>query len=522
MSKFFFLILFLLNPSIFSYKCGADSINIKPHLINSTNDKRKLSNEYRSMKIKVDYAYLESQNLLSSTDLTSLKKLFEETTNYISLLFSVEHVDIKVDSKIIEDYCTITKVSPDIINSDFDLLIFPLIDTTMDKLVIANAASCISLKENLMPKAGIVNLNKNLLLTKRDSSYYIKYILFHELSHVLGFNPMIFQEKKLVYTKNGLTYINSERVLQKARQHFNCPSIEGIQLENQGGDGSAGGHWEARYMLGDYMISTEYSEIVISDITLALFEDTGFYKVNYYTGGLFRFGKNKGCKFFEKECVTKNGKKTDFSNEFCTEPGIDFCSSGHLSKGECYIVKYKDKLEPNFRHYSDEFTGGFSAVDYCPVSYPFFDTELNENYNYPHNCNFGEKDYFNIGEKVGKKSLCFESSLISLDNDNKDTLYNACYGVECNKKKKEYQVSVGNALVNCKSGGSIVENPNGFTGKINCPPYNIICSSTVWCNELFQCIDLKSEADTKTYDSMSFISLNKVIILLDMFLLFIL
>ena len=29
------------------------------------------------------------------------------------------------------------------------------------------------------------------------------------------------------------------------------------------------------------MISIDYTEIVISDIILALFEDTGFYKVNY-------------------------------------------------------------------------------------------------------------------------------------------------------------------------------------------------------------------------------------------------
>ena len=521
MSKIFFVILSLLNPSILSFKCGADSINIKPHLIDSTNDKRKLSNGYRPMKIKVDYAYLESQNLLSSTDLNSLKKIFEETTNYISLLLSVEHIDIYLNSIIIEEYCTISKVSPEIINSDFDLLIFPLIDTTMDKLILASASHCLSLKQNLMPKAGLVYLNKNLVLTKKDSSLYIKYILFHELSHVLGFNPWIIKELNLAYTKNGLTYINSERVLQKARQHFNCPTIEGIQLENQGGEGSAGAHWEARYMLGDYMISTEYSEMVISDITLAFFEDTGFYKVNYYTGGLFRFGKNQGCKFFEKECVTKNGKKTDFSNEFCTEAGLDFCSSGHLSKGACYIAKYSEILEPKFRHYSDESIGGFSAVDYCPVSYPFFDEDLNENYNYPHNCNFGEKDYFNLLEKIGKKSLCFENSLFSLYDDDEDILYNTCYEVECNKNKKEYQVSVGNTWVNCKSGDKIVKNPKGFSGKIKCPPYNIICSSTIWCNELFECIDLKSETDIQTFGSMSFISLNKIIILLDMFLLFI-
>ena len=54
-------------------------------------------------------------------------------------------------------------------------------------------------------------------------------------------------------------------------------------------------------MLSDYIIYTDYLDLVISDITLALFEDSGFYKVNYYSGGLFKFGKNKGCSFFHNK-----------------------------------------------------------------------------------------------------------------------------------------------------------------------------------------------------------------------------
>ena len=101
----------------------------------------------------------------------------------------------------------------------------------------------------------------------------------HEISHILGFNTFTFKAFNLSYSKtvDGITkhYINSTKVLQKAKLHFNCENIKGIELENQGGDGSVGSHWEARYMLGDYMISTDYPEVVISDITLALFEDTG-------------------------------------------------------------------------------------------------------------------------------------------------------------------------------------------------------------------------------------------------------
>ena len=46
-------------------------------------------------------------------------------------------------------------------------------------------------------------------------------------------------------------------MLQRAKLNFNCENIKGIELENQGGSGSAGSHWEARYMLGDYMIAID-------------------------------------------------------------------------------------------------------------------------------------------------------------------------------------------------------------------------------------------------------------------------
>ena len=85
---------------------------------------------------------------------------------------------------------------------------------------------------------------------------------------------------KQIFDGSLVSVINTPKVLAVARQHYNCKSLTGIPLENQGSTGSAGSHWESRYMLGDYMISTDYMDNVISDITLALFEDSKIYKVN--------------------------------------------------------------------------------------------------------------------------------------------------------------------------------------------------------------------------------------------------
>ena len=126
----------------------------------------------------------------------------------------------------------------------------------------------------------------------------MKNILLHEITHVLVFSPYIFENLHLNRTINGMSYIISKNVVTQAQKHFDCNSLIGVPLEDQGGTGSAGAHWESRYMLGDYMVSTDFPDSAISDITLALFEDSGFYKVNYYSGGLFKFGKGAGCRFF--------------------------------------------------------------------------------------------------------------------------------------------------------------------------------------------------------------------------------
>ena len=94
-------------------------------------------------------------------------------------------------------------------------------------------------------------------------------------------------------------YIKTEKVLEIAKKYYNCSNIEGIPLENQNNNSVA--LWESRILLGDIMSSYKYNyhaDQVISEFTLALLEDSGWYKANYYTGGLMRFGKNKGCEFF--------------------------------------------------------------------------------------------------------------------------------------------------------------------------------------------------------------------------------
>ena len=505
--KVFLFLLFVSFNSIITFRCGADSIKKKLHKVkvDKSKEKRGLSTDYTPMKFFVDYTYINNQMSSKPTQLEYITSLLDKVINYLSALFSVNHNSVTINEVDIYEYCEIPQYDSNIVNSLLinDIIIFPMINSDLEDEVLAEAWTCLSNEENLQPIAGVVEINPNFSPDKIDSDYYLQTLLLHEISHILGFSSTYFNELGLLKTEtkgdNIINYISTPKVLEKAKLHFNCNNIKGIELENQGGEGSAGSHWEARYMLGDYMMSTDYPESVISDITLAYFEDIGYYKVNYYTGGLFRFGKNQGCSFLEQDCVYVGGKRTNFPNEFCTEKEAYFCGSSHLSRGDCYIVEYDKPIESRFRHYSNKKLGGFKSADYCPVSYNYYYEDFDPYYYYPFTCNYGSEIVGNIGETIGDNSLCFETSLTPKRyRESLDEIKNICYRVECIRNEKKIRVYVGGSSFICPGYETILY-PNGFNGQVKCPDYNMICTSKIWCNELFDCIEKKSEADLDTY-----------------------
>ena len=203
--------------------------------------------------------------------------------------------------------------------------------------------------------------NKERNLEDKDSKYQAASTIFlHEFTHILGFNMTIFQTKNLIdhkQTKNRMNnndyvkyFFIGDNALRIAKLYFNCTEMTGIELDIKNGDEIRHNgntvHWNERILLGDYMIPELYFiEQAISEITLAALADLEYYEVNYFTGGLMRFGKNKGCDFLKKDCVeeAESGSvriKSRFPNEFCSnvyEKSETFgtCSSGRHSMAFC-------------------------------------------------------------------------------------------------------------------------------------------------------------------------------------------
>ena len=195
----------------------------------------------------------------------------------------------------------------------------------------------------------------------------ISTLLLHQFTHILGFNKTIFTSKGLIRTlstpnrmntgSRSKLYFTGSAAINTAINYFGCTEYlnsYGIELDESIGqevndgrqevnDGSII-HWSERILLGDYMIpSFYYVEQSISEITLASLVDLGYYEVNYYTGGLMRFGKNKNCTFLSRDCIelVNNNILTSFPNEFCSNAyqgdyTFGTCSSGRQSMAYCY------------------------------------------------------------------------------------------------------------------------------------------------------------------------------------------
>ena len=502
------LFLFLnLFDIIIPWRCGADQLKIKPGFLNISKEekKRRLSNYYTPIKIMADYSNLKVTDSINTQTLEQIKSLIDETCKEFGKFLKIQHLNVELagNEDIIKEQCEIDSLGANyekyLVNND--IIIFPSFDSQLGGGVLAAAGLCLY-SENLRPLGGILLINPNLSFSKKNTDLYMKTLLFHELTHVLIFNPELMKELGMTKTKifdgSFVTFINSPRVLTAARQHFNCTTLNGVPLENQGSEGSAGAHWESRYMLGDYMISTDYIDSVLSDITLALFEDSGFYKVEYYSGGLFKFGKNMGCSFFDKKCI--ENANTDFKKDFCINANRDFCSRTRNFKGQCLVYQYKETIPSRYRYFKDKNNGGFKPANYCPVS----NVQDTDNDYFPTSCHSGTSNLISdYGEIIGNSSFCFISSLLP-NNSTKTSIEQAiCYKVECDKNNKQIIVHIGNKTVICPTEGGTISNPNGFDGKIDCHDYYDICGfdseDDAICNEMFDCIDKKIETDVNTF-----------------------
>lgn len=454
---------------------------------------------FQPIRIYYDFTTLDSQSTTYDPNfINGAKKILSNCQIIFQNILGVKRYNTKLRLRYCDQNVKIsTQVATGI---DSDIVIFPFFDSTLiNTSTEAYATACIISSVDNRPVAGLIGISPKFSINKANWESYYTNLALHELSHVIVFNPNLFE---FFRDPNGNPYNSQDvikssfvngikrnllaypKVLEKAKKHFNCSEILGVELENQGGQGTAASHWESRIMLGDYMIGLSFDDTAISEITLALFEDSGWYSVNYYTGGLFKFGKNKGCDFLNKKCIENNVPLT--TDEFCVTPYQSLCVSNRLNRGICYITDTSNPDNSSYQYFTKPSTGGLFMSDFCPV----IAVPTNNTYFYPWSCAYGISNYpVEFDENISESSACFMSNVLRNSADSRyfSNFYRAtCYQYQCDFDNLILKITVGAQTINCPKQGGLIQIPT-YNGNVVCPDFYKICTSKPQCKDMISC-----------------------------------
>jgi len=131
--------------------------------------------------------------------------------------------------------------------------------------------------------------------------------------------------------------MRSDGVKALARKYYNCPNADGVSLENGGGGGTAGSHWERSEVGDEAMTGADINEPKYSKFTLTLLKDTGWYNPDMSMADELLWGKGEGCDFITQKC--KSGKRF---KDFCYTSGSSSCDEDGSIKTYCASDKYSD------------------------------------------------------------------------------------------------------------------------------------------------------------------------------------
>eukprot|EP01024_Parvocaulis_polyphysoides_P053029 TRINITY_DN52706_c0_g1_i1.p1 TRINITY_DN52706_c0_g1~~TRINITY_DN52706_c0_g1_i1.p1 ORF type:complete len:261 (-),score=42.51 TRINITY_DN52706_c0_g1_i1:1-783(-) len=147
------------------------------------------------------------------------------------------------------------------------------------------------------------------------------------------YNPVVLD------TNGTPRFITSPKALAAAKEIFGCDSLTSAPLEDEGGEGTAGSHWEKAIFNRELMLGgqTIQERSILSRMTLSLAEDSGWYVSNYSNGGEILQARDSGCGIFEaQQTCTEQPLPPALQNSFCNaNDPIYQCANNFQSVGTC-------------------------------------------------------------------------------------------------------------------------------------------------------------------------------------------
>ena len=354
----------------------------------------------------------------------------------------------------------------------------------------------------------------------------------HELGHVLGFTSWMFKYfrnedgtprtprpfesatiacspdgektgvlpssntiKSTIDSATGKLFYNivTPRVSQVAQNLLGCNEVEGARLAD--GAECYGSHWHERLFLGELLspVLTSSSENTLSPLTLALMEDTGWYRVDYRGVDTPVYGLGAGCQFATESCIQDDEVPEWGRDMFCDYPlsfGWDgrisgfslnhvICDPSHrwwtlcdlwdsTTVPESWSLQFPESSERYFTN--ENLVTSFDNADSCPIAVRSLG----------YDCTQENDEYFPYyaGEVVGENSRCVVASEIL--GSGARSYRPACMATRCDSDTRKVVILLGGAEEHiCQNDGDTIEQDDG--SELTCPRLSAICPHLATC-----------------------------------------
>ena len=286
-------------------------------------------------------------------------------------------------------------------------------------------------------------------------------------------------------TGNCAFAIVTPKVKQAARDFFGCPNLEGMELENQLDPTGAvfNSHWKERLIDGDYMTGiVTHTKRYVSPLTFALFEDSGWYQMDYsMTSKLVpgaMWGHKDGCAFVQDKCVSDSTgaiqRPPNSKNAFCSNPDLSGrsdrrCSLDAKAIGTCQIAPLPVSRLPRQYQYANRMGGHIPNFDFCPFLQV---SEGNE-------CEGSPRS----GHASGRSARCLTETVIPTGSNGQELTPQrpkpVCRLVKC-FASDSYEVIVGDVTLGvCSKEGQTLKfshKSEPLVAQIQCSDPKLICA----------------------------------------------
>ncbi|TPP46627.1 Leishmanolysin family protein [Leishmania donovani] len=382
-----------------------------------------------------------------------------------------------------DDVCSDFKVPPAHItdglnNTDFVMYVASV---PSEEDVLAWATTCQVFSDG-HPAVGVINIPAANIASRYNQQ--VTRVVTHEMAHALGFSVDFFEDANILHRLRGVRgkphnapVIHSSTAVAKAREQYGCGTLEYLEMEDQGGAGSAGSHIKMRNAQDELMAPASDAGYY-SALTMAIFQDLGFYQADFSKAEEMPWGRNAGCAFLSEKCMEQN--ITKWPAMFCNSDDALRCPTSRLSLGVCGIAFQRFPMLAYWQYFTDPLLAGISAfMDYCPVVVPFGDGSCAQNASKV----IAAVQAFNVFSDAAR---CIDGAFRPKTTETVTNSYaGLCANVRCDTATRTYSVQVhgGSGYASCTPGLrvelSTVSSAFEEGGYITCPPYVEVCQGNV-------------------------------------------